>query len=143
MYSIEHIRQISNGQWWQVSNKEAPIAHLLTDSRKVIFAKSALFFALVGKNHDGHQYLLHAYRQGIRHFIISRKVKIQLPDANIIVVQDSLAALQQIAAHHRQQFDLLCIGITGSNGKTIVKELLFQVLRHHYKIVRSPKSYNS
>ncbi|MFT5263143.1 MAG: UDP-N-acetylmuramoyl-tripeptide--D-alanyl-D-alanine ligase, partial [Polaribacter sp.] len=143
MYQVHHIRQIVKGQWLQESRPEAPIAHLLLDSRQVLFAKSALFFAIPGKHHDGHDYLEQAYQQGVRNFIVSRRTNTLTPGANIILVDDPLTALQQIATFHRQQFELPCIGITGSNGKTIVKELLFQLLRHQYKIVRSPKSYNS
>ncbi len=143
MYKIQHIQQIIKGKWLQEAQPEDAIVHLLLDSRQILFAKSALFFAIPGKYHDGHDYLEQAYEQGIRNFVVSRKTKVVIPEANIILVDNPLTALQQIATFHRQQFDLPCIGITGSNGKTIVKELLFQLLRHQYKIVRSPKSYNS
>jgi Alr-MurF fusion protein len=159
MYTIQQIQQLIKGQWLQQAQPGAQIAHLLLDSRQVLFAKSALFFAIPGAHHDGHDYLAQAYQDGVRNFIVSRKIEpsyhenVQnsvstasprhFPEANIILVEDSLLALQQLAVFHRQQFNLTCIGITGSNGKTIVKELLFQLLRHRYKIVRSPKSYNS
>jgi Alr-MurF fusion protein len=167
MYTIQQIQQLIKGQWLQQAEPGAQIAHLLLDSRQVLFAKSALFFAIPGEHHDGHDYLAQAYQDGVRNFVVSRKIGTHhnsqeeawpkptpdpkaraeqlsiFPDANIILVEDSLLALQQLAAFHRQQFDLLGIAITGSNGKTIVKELLFQLLRHRFKIVRSPKSYNS
>ncbi len=143
MYSIQQINEVVNGQWLQRTDEKAIIAHLLLDSRQVLYAKSALFFALPGAHHNGHDYLSEVYQQSVRNFIVSQKQSLPFHDANVLLVDDSLAALQQLAAHHRQQYHLSCIGITGSNGKTIVKELLFQLLRHYYRIVRSPKSYNS
>ncbi|MFK7810400.1 MAG: bifunctional UDP-N-acetylmuramoyl-tripeptide:D-alanyl-D-alanine ligase/alanine racemase [Saprospiraceae bacterium] len=143
MYPVYFLQQITKAQWLQRTNSEAQVAHLSLDSRQVIFAKSALFFAIPGAHHDGHNYITQAYQQGVRNFIVSKKIQLDLPSANVLLVEDSLLALQQIATFHRQQFALKSIGITGSNGKTIVKELLFQFLRNRFKIVRSPKSYNS
>ena len=142
MYSIEEIRIIIKGRWLQQGGA-AVIEHLLPDSRKVLFPASSLFFALKGPRRDGHSFLTEAYGKDIRNFIVSGETTVALPDANIIQVKDTLQALQQLAAHHRKQFSYPVIGITGSNGKTIVKEWLNQLLEEKYAIVRSPKSYNS
>lgn len=143
MYSIEQIQTIIKGKWLQQS-AAATIEHLLPDSRKVLFPATSLFFALKGPRRDGHSFLTEAYDKGIRNFIVSNEEGIVLPaDANVIAVKNTLNALQQLAAHHRKQFSFPVIGITGSNGKTIVKEWLNQLLEEKYSIVRSPKSYNS
>ena len=85
-----------------------------------------------------------AYKKGVRNFVVQQTVLKNLyPDANIIVVNDVLIALQQLASYHRKRFNIPVIGITGSNGKTIVKEWLYQLLSDEYNIVRSPKSFNS
>jgi alanine racemase len=107
-------------------------------------AEQTAFFALASSQSDGHQFVEDAYQKGVRGFIVARNIEVaNLPEASIILVDDSLAALQKLAAYHRQQFSIPIIGITGSNGKTIVKEWLYQLLNEDYNIVRSPKSYNS
>ncbi len=123
---------------------EQLISHLLSDSRKISTPESSLFFTLKGRR-DAHLFIPQLYKQGVRCFVITdQNFQVSLyPEANFIWVKDSLNALQQLAANHRQNFDYPVIGITGSNGKTIVKEWLFQLLVPDYKIVRSPKSYNS
>jgi alanine racemase len=99
---------------------------------------------LKGNRRDGHQFIPELYKKGVRNFVVSELPgQAVYPDANFILVDDTLAALQGLAAFHRQQFNIPVIGITGSNGKTIVKEWLYQLLHNHYNIVRSPKSYNS
>jgi alanine racemase len=120
------------------------IAHLLHDSRGVSFPESSLFFALVTGRSDGHVYIEDAYRKGVRAFVVSKPVDVALfPDAGFLQVTDTLTALQALAAWHRGHFDIPVIGITGSNGKTIVKEWLYQMLEPEHRIVRSPRSYNS
>ncbi|MBA4166432.1 MAG: bifunctional UDP-N-acetylmuramoyl-tripeptide:D-alanyl-D-alanine ligase/alanine racemase, partial [Chitinophagaceae bacterium] len=119
------------------------VRELLTDTRRAVFPESSLFFALKGERRDGHTFLGEAWKKGIRNFIVSLQQQYDLPGSNIIVVKDVLAALQCLAAHHRSQFHIPVIGITGSNGKTVVKEWLNQLLDNDYNIVRSPKSYNS
>lgn len=121
------------------------ITWLLTDSRSLCFPKDTLFFALRGNRRDGHDYIKMLYEKGVRNFVVSR-----LPDrvdnykeSNFLLVKDTLHALQMLAAQHRRDFDIPVIGITGSNGKTIVKEWLYQLLEHKYSITRSPRSYNS
>jgi alanine racemase len=123
---------------------DATIKQLLLDSRKINSPATSLFFALKGPRRDGHQFIRELYKKGIRNFVVSEKINIEeYPDANFLEVSDPLTALQQLAAYHRSQFTIPVIGITGSNGKTIVKEWLYQLLHADHKIVRSPKSYNS
>lgn len=117
--------------------------YVATDSRTIRHPEHTLFFAQSGPNHDGHNYLLTLYEQGVRIFIVERPVDVPLADAGILQVDDSLIALQQLAAFHRKQFDHPVIGITGSNGKTIVKEWLAMLLEAQFQVVKSPKSYNS
>lgn len=151
-YSIQQIAEIMGGKFLNDSPADATIEHILLDSRQVTFPASSLFVALKGRQRDGHEFLEQLQATGVKNFLISRpptrnslsaeqagKLKTQ----NFILVNDTLEALQLLAAHHRRQFDIPVIGITGSNGKTIVKEWLFQLLREDYHIVRSPKSYNS
>lgn len=122
----------------------APVEHLLLDSRKVYAPATALFFALQGPRRDGHRFIPELYRKGVRNFVVSSPVDTTAcPEANFVAVADTLAALQQLAAWHRSRFNIPVIGITGSNGKTIVKEWLYQLLQPDQVIVRSPKSYNS
>lgn len=144
-YTAHDIQTIVCAEWLQMGNTAGIIDRLIFDTRQLSDPDQACFFALRGQRHDGHDFLRDAAEKGVRTFILSDKSKaIGLPaEANILLVADTLAALQQLAAHHRRQFSLPVIGITGSNGKTIVKEWLFQLLHKHYRIVRSPKSYNS
>lgn len=141
-YSIQQIIPILSGHL--IGSKDHVVEHLLLDSRQITFPNTALFFAIIGQRHDGHDYLNQLYESGVRSFVISRTVPTdKYPNAAFIKVPDTLAALQKLAYFHRHQFALRTIGITGSNGKTIVKEWLFQLLREDFQIVRSPKSYNS
>ncbi|HLZ89861.1 MAG TPA: Mur ligase family protein, partial [Puia sp.] len=117
------------------------IEHLLLDSRRLIFPATSLFFALKGPRRDGGAFINELCKRGVRNFVLESAA--DLPGANQVIVKDALAALQQLAATHRRQFTLPVIGITGSNGKTIIKEWLNQLLEEDYHIVRSPKSYNS
>ncbi|RMG82570.1 MAG: bifunctional UDP-N-acetylmuramoyl-tripeptide:D-alanyl-D-alanine ligase/alanine racemase [Bacteroidetes bacterium] len=144
MYSILKIADALNWHFANPSPFEYSIARLLLDSRQVIFPRQSLFFALKGKRHDGHEFIADTYAAGVRNFVVSQPVETsRFPDANFIIVPDVVTALQDLARFHRQHFDLKIIGITGSNGKTVVKEWLFQLLQKDFKIVRSPKSYNS
>ncbi|MEZ4886896.1 MAG: bifunctional UDP-N-acetylmuramoyl-tripeptide:D-alanyl-D-alanine ligase/alanine racemase [Chitinophagales bacterium] len=141
---ISHIAKTTNGTLLQYS-QDTDIQHLLFDSRKITSPQNALFFAIQSKSRDGHVFIADAYQKGIRSFIISQsdwQVK-EYPEANFILVSDSIEALQRLAAEHRSRFHYPVIGITGSNGKTVVKEWLYQLLWQDFHIVRSPKSYNS
>ena len=123
----------------------AAISILLTDSRRLSMPEETLFFALATKNNDAHLFVDNLYQLGVRNFVVSRLLPEwnHFTDANFLKVKHTLAALQKIAAHHRAQFHIPVIGITGSNGKTVVKEWLYQLLEKSYNIVRSPRSYNS
>ncbi|MHB9056716.1 MAG: bifunctional UDP-N-acetylmuramoyl-tripeptide:D-alanyl-D-alanine ligase/alanine racemase [Paludibacteraceae bacterium] len=130
------------------SNTELPdvdIHWLLTDSRSLSFPSGSLFFALKTSRNDGHKYIAELYRQNLRYFVVSEMHPdfAELPDAVFIQVDNTLQALQTLAAAHRAGFDIPVIGITGSNGKTVVKEWLYQLLHSDFRIVRSPRSYNS
>jgi alanine racemase len=128
----------------------------LTDSRQVLSptqngSAEAVFFAIQGEHHDGHRFITELYNKNVRQFVVEtaaltpelRHELAQLPDARIWEVGSSLKTLQELAARHRSQFDIPVVGITGSNGKTIVKEWLAQVLSPDFLIQKSPKSYNS
>ncbi|MDF2187284.1 bifunctional UDP-N-acetylmuramoyl-tripeptide:D-alanyl-D-alanine ligase/alanine racemase [Paraflavitalea sp. CAU 1676] len=142
-YHIEDITGIVKGKLVQ-QHDNAFIEHLLIDSRKMIFPDTSLFFAMKGPRRDGHVFLPALYEKGVRNFVVSEDTDAsKLSQANIIQVKDVLQALQLLAAHHRKQYSLPVIGITGSNGKTIVKEWLNQLLDDQYSIIRSPRSYNS
>ena len=140
-YSLSHIAEIMGAA---AVTTDQTIEQLLLDSRKAYSPSTSLYFALPGPRRDGHQFIAELYKKGVRSFVVSEKQDgASYPGAVFIVVSDTLAALQQLAIHHRNHFDIPVIGITGSNGKTIVKEWLYQLLHEDYVIVRSPKSYNS
>ena len=142
-YNIKNIAAIVDGKILQLY-RETMIEHLLIDSRKVYSSSTSLFFALKGSRRDGNQFIGELYKRGIQNFIVSEVAKVtDYPEANFILVGDTLEALQRLAGFHRKQFNVPVIGITGSNGKTIVKEWLYQLLHENFNIVRSPKSYNS
>lgn len=124
---------------------ERRVEFFLTDSRSLTFPDRTLFFALITSKGDGHLYIPELYDRGVRAFVISdlQLATSAYPDAVFLTVPDTLAALQTIAATYRYQLHMPVIGITGSNGKTTLKELLYQLLQHRYDIGRSPKSYNS
>lgn len=121
------------------------IRHLLIDSRKLTNIEGCLFFALVTRRNDGHKYITDLYQKGVRLFVVNHIPEHleSTEDVTFIVVKDTLKALQQLCSMHRKQFSIPVIGITGSNGKTIVKEWLAQLLGDDRNIIRSPKSYNS
>ncbi len=143
-YCLSEIAEITNGKRYATSGDSRSIKHLIYDSRKLVFPENTLFVALVGDRNDGHSYLEELYERGVRYFLTQRKPTFKkMPQAEFVVVNNTLTALQKLAAFHRQKFKIPIIGITGSNGKTIVKEWLFQTLNTKFKITRSPKSYNS
>ncbi|MBK8555122.1 MAG: hypothetical protein IPL65_04820 [Lewinellaceae bacterium] len=143
-YTIHEIGDILGGRWLQKASPDNPVEQLLLDSRHLSHSTNGLFFAIRGVHHDGHQFLQEAYLQGVRNFVVDRNTEYpELPEANLLLVDDSLLALQNLAAAHRQSFSYPVVGITGSNGKTIVKEWLYQLLEPDYDAYRSPKSFNS
>jgi alanine racemase len=142
MYNIKKISEIIHAKS-RIIYPNDNIVHLLTDSRKIIHAEKSLFFALIGQRHNGHKFINELYDKGVRNFVLSDK-SISIPEnCNVLYVENTLNALQELATYHRKQFNLPIIAITGSNGKTIVKEWLYQLLKDDKNIVRSPKSYNS
>jgi len=143
MFSIHELLSITRGKASQLACPTDIIRHLLIDSRKVVFAETSLFFAIKGERHDGHLFIHEMIKKGVRNFIITSNEFLQTHEANFILVDDAIEALQKTAAAHRARFSYPVIGITGSNGKTIVKEWLYQLLSPDFNIVRSPKSYNS
>ena len=162
--TVSEIASICHGTVHPIGSGDPVIRDLLIDSRRLIHPEHCLFIALVSDRNDGHKYIAELYEKGVRCFMVSempnrlpsplhpypkgeetgeRAFVHHFPDATFILVPDTLVALQEIGSFHRNQFDIPVIGITGSNGKTIVKEWLFQLLNMDYRIIRSPKSYNS
>ncbi len=155
-YSISAISNTLNADFLITAEKSHTIIYgngstdtiikdLLIDSRKMNNPLTSLFFAIKGDRHDGHAYIHDVYEKGVRNFVVSEMPANieQFDNANFILVKDTLAALQFLCAKHRSKFTIPIIGITGSNGKTIVKEWLNQLMREDKNCVRSPKSFNS
>jgi Alr-MurF fusion protein len=143
MYSFEEIAQIVHGEVLQSSNTTS-ISRVLLDSRKISQPKDSLFIAIKGARHNSHAFIAEVYAAGVRAFVVEQDVDVAaLAGANVLRVKNSIAALQQMAAHRRALHTFPVIGITGSNGKTIVKEWLNTLLADDFNIVRSPKSWNS
>ena len=149
-YSIEKITTLIGAR--RIGETDAQIGWLLTDSRSLCFPEETLFFALKSTRNDGHRYIEDLYRRGVRNFVVEAKGIAEycpngnvttMADANFLIVPSPLAALQRLAERHRDEFNIPIVGITGSNGKTMVKEWLYQLLLPSQKIVRSPRSYNS
>ena len=162
-YTIEKITTLLGAR--RIGTADATIGWLLTDSRSLCFPEETLFFALKTARNDGHRYIDDLYRRGVRNFVVSTVPEAatvpvasaagsiattpaaspagSYPDANFLVVPSPLAALQRLAERHRDEFDIPVVGITGSNGKTMVKEWLNQLLSPSMTVTRSPKSYNS
>jgi alanine racemase len=145
VYTSDEITKVINATLFSKNKENIAVKDILVDSRRLISPDGTLFFALVTKHNDGHKFVEKLYNRGVKYFVISKKEKFinNLQNASFFVVKDTLKALQDLAAFHRKQFNIPVIGITGSNGKTIIKEWLFQLLSPDKHIVRSPKSYNS
>ena len=142
-YSVQEISDIVGGELKGSGQEE--ILHISLDSRSIFQSGKVLFIAIRGERHDGHSYISDLVRRGVRAFMVEELPEGEMPENELsfILVGNSLGALQKLAAHHRNIYDPEVIGITGSNGKTIVKEWIYQVLSADRKICRSPKSYNS
>jgi alanine racemase len=141
-YAMSDLAQAAGAEL--LGRHDANIRHLLTDSRRLIFPLETVFFALKTPSNDGHRYIAKLYQQGVRAFVVNAYFDAsEMPQAAFLVVDDVLQALQKIAAYHRSQYTYPVVGITGSNGKTVIKEWLFQLLQTEKKVVRSPRSYNS
>lgn len=145
IYTIEKITTLIGAR--RIGHTDAKIGWLLTDSRSLCFPEETLFFALRSQRNDGHRYIDDLYRRGVRNFVVENgqwsAVNGQYGDANFLVVPSPLEALQRLAERHRDEFDIPVVGITGSNGKTMVKEWLYQILSPQMVVTRSPRSYNS
>ncbi len=141
--NIEEIASIMGAT--RVGTTPAHVDWILTDSRSLCFPEETLFFALKTKRNDGHKYIYDLYTRGVRNFVVSDlpEKASEYKDANFLVLDRPLKGLQKLATHHREQFQVPVVGITGSNGKTIVKEWLYQLLSPERVITRSPRSYNS
>ncbi len=144
-YSTEQIAALIGAQC--TGTAEGTVKWLLTDSRSLSFPEETLFFALVTKRGDGHRYIPDLYRRGVRRFVVSalpsQEQLQQMPEACFLQVKDTLAALQLLGEKHRAEYSIPVVGITGSNGKTVVKEWLTQLLSPDRHVTRSPRSYNS
>jgi len=145
MIQFSHLDHILNGNLIAI-HQDQPITDLVIDSRKATARKGALFFAIHGTRHNGHKYIQELYNQGIRMFIVEQVPPYNervLPEANIYQVESAIMALQDLVAYHRASFTIPVIGITGSNGKTIIKEWLYQMLAKDMAVAKNPGSYNS
>ncbi|MEP6926269.1 MAG: bifunctional UDP-N-acetylmuramoyl-tripeptide:D-alanyl-D-alanine ligase/alanine racemase [Ginsengibacter sp.] len=151
-YTIDQIVKLTGGKLVNFNTDVPAPLHLSLDSRKIIFPADTIFFAIRTLHHDGNAFIEGLYLKGVRNFVTEDKSidTKTIPLANVIVVNNSVYALQMLASNYRSQFNEIpggkefsVIGITGSNGKTIIKEWLNQLLAPDYSIVRSPKSYNS
>jgi alanine racemase len=142
-YNIKNIALAVSGKL--SGNGDGFIRTVFTDSRSLLSPEEALFIALRGQQHDGHRFIPSLFQKGVCNFMVSDTWE---PDqscsgASFIRVKDTLQALQDFASWHRRKFSIETIGITGSNGKTIIKEWLYQCMQDKWHITRSPKSYNS
>lgn len=142
-YSLEKITSFIGAR--RTGDRPAAIDWILTDSRSLCFPEDTLFFALESGRNDGHKFIPELYRRGVRNFVVRRLPEAlnTYGDANFLQVVSPLKALQRLAERHRDSFNVPVVGITGSNGKTVVKEWLYQLLSPDYCITRSPRSYNS
>ena len=141
MYNTLEIASVIGAKTNEISGRN--VDWLLTDSRSLCYPESTLFFAIKTYRGNGHRYIADLYQRGVRAFVVSEAVEGAFPDADFLFVPDTLVALQALAAYHRTRFDIPVIGITGSNGKTLVKEWLYQLLAPDFTVTRSPRSYNS
>lgn len=142
-YSIDEISLVCGAERHGLC--PARIAWILTDSRSLCFPKESLFFALKGPRRDGHEFVPELFGRGVRNFVVSRlpDTMDDYPECNFLLVRDTLQALQALASAHRAKFNVPVVGITGSNGKTVIKEWLYQLLEPDRNVARSSRSYNS
>jgi len=144
IYNIERVTTLIGAH--RYGSTASDIAFLLTDSRSLCFPEETLFFALKSERNDGHNYINELYRRGVRNFVVEElpsDYETAYTEANFLKVADTLVALQRLAERHREEYDIPVVGITGSNGKTMVKEWLYQLLSPQMNVSRSPRSYNS
>ena len=142
-YTLHEVASLIGAQIYGPA--DTAIAALLTDSRSLAFPETTLFFALRTRTGDGHRYIATLYQKGVRAFVVGtlpEQHETHFPDATFLLTAAPLKALQLLAEQHRRSFTLPVVGITGSNGKTIVKEWIYQLLDHSPAVTRRPHSYN-
>ena len=143
-YTIEKVTTLIGAR--RYGDRDANVGFILTDSRSLCFPEETIFFALKSERNDGHNYIPELYRRGVRNFVVMNVPKgyaSDYPEANFLKVVNTLESLQRLAERHRDEFNIPIVGITGSNGKTMVKEWLYQLLSPKMFVTRSPRSYNS
>lgn len=145
MFTIQQIAKNLECKEQILVAPENPVSELVFDSRKISLPSQSLFFAIQTDKNDGHRFIASLVEHGVRNFIVTQPLNLfcQYSDCNFICVENAITALQQIAAVHRRHFQIPVVGITGSNGKTIVKEWLALMLAEDYRVVKNPNSYNS
>ncbi len=146
MPTIQEISQTIDCLDCRLARPDLQVSELLFDSRRLLRPERTLFFAIRTPQHDGHRYIAPLIQEGVRNFVVTDETAIPSTaggGCNFLRVRDCVEALQQVAAAHRNHFDMPVIGITGSNGKTIVKEWLAQMLSDRFHLIASPNSYNS
>lgn len=144
VYTIEKVTTLIGAR--RYGDSESNVRWILTDSRSLCFSEETLFFAIRSGRNDGHKYIADLYRRGVRNFVVEelpQNWSEEYPEANFLKVPFALEALQRLAERHRDEFNIPVVGITGSNGKTVVKEWLYQLLSPSMAVTRSPRSYNS
>lgn len=144
VYTIEKVTTLIGAR--RYGESDGSVRWILTDSRSLCFPEETLFFAIRSERNDGHKYIADLYRRGVRSFVVEvlpADWQKDYPEANFLKVPFALEALQRLAERHRDEFDIPVVGITGSNGKTVVKEWLYQLLSPSMTVTRSPRSYNS
>lgn len=142
-YSVQQVAEFTHGELHASNDLDRVIQRVYFDSRRINKPLNALFVALKTDQNDGHKYILDAYDRGVRSFLVSQLPAKKLEDASFILVENTLDALQKLATEHRRNFEGPLIAITGSNGKTIVKEWAATLLTGHGKVHKTPSSYNS
>lgn len=140
-YSVQEIGSVIGAR--VVGNPDFTFQNVFTDSRTIASPDKSLFVAIRGERHDGHLFIYDLFQKGVRCFLVEKTLKVFEPEATYMIVENTLRAFHKLAAYHRSKFDIPVVGITGSNGKTIVKEWIYQSLHHELNISRSPKSFNS
>ncbi len=141
--SLENLAEVLGARLF--GRKDALVSEIITDSRSIVSSPFAVFFAVKSDRNDGHNYIPDLYHRGILNFVVSdyRDSFKELKGANFLKVDNTLTALQALGAYHRLEFKGRVTAVIGSNGKTVVKEWLYQLLHDEVEVIRSPKSYNS
>ena len=140
-YTLSEIARMCGGKHY---GEDLEVRDVVTDSRSCLFGDGAMFVAMRGENHDSHEFIADMYHSGIRAFMVETSAQVaDKSGVGYIVVSNALKALQSLAAAHRKNFKGVVVAITGSNGKTVVKEWIARTLPQRVKFFASPMSYNS